>query len=273
MYKLALKSALYDFMGARDFYREVTTAAGIGMHCDLVLWYIKLQALLLTPIAPHWAEYIWIEVLNQPKPSTIQDELFPEVPAPDPSLSAAREYVKAVSSNITSAEAAQQKKKDKGKNVAFDPKKPKRLTIFAASKYPAWQEKYIDLVREAFNATHLTVNEKELNPKVAKMGEIKKAMPFVQGLKRRLLNKEKPEAVFNRKLAFDEIETLKDMVAGLKKTTNCSVVEIVVVEEGGKSGVSVNGEGREGEKVDGLPLSAEAAVPGTPTFHFENVQG
>jgi leucyl-tRNA synthetase len=105
------------------------------------------------------------------------------------------------------------------------------------------------------------------------MGEMKKAMPFVQGLKRRLLNKETPEAVFNRKLAFDEIGTLRDMVAGLKKTTNCGVVEIVIVEEGGKSGVSVNGEGREGGTVGGLPLSAEAAVPGTPTFHFENVEG
>ncbi|KAH0544798.1 2-isopropylmalate synthase [Glutinoglossum americanum] len=270
MYKLALKSALYDFLGARDFYREVTTAAGIGMHRDLVLQYIELQALLLTPIAPHWAEYIWLEVLN--KPSTIQNELFPEVPAPIASLSAAREYVKVISSNITSAEAAQQKKKDKGKNVAFDPRKPKRLTIFAASRYPAWQEKYIDLVREVFDATHLNVNEKELNSKVAKLGEMKKAMPFVQGLKRRLLNKEAAETVFDRKLAFDEAETLKDMVAGLKKTTGCSIVEIILVEEGGKSGISVNGEGREGRSVDGLPPSADAAVPGTPTFHFENVE-
>jgi leucyl-tRNA synthetase len=203
-----------------------------------------------------------------PKPSTIQNEIFPEAPASVPALTAAREYVKVTSSNITSAEAAQQKKKDKGKNVAFDPKKPKRLTIFAASKYPAWQDKYIDLVREAFDAVSLTVNEKDLAPRVAKMGEMKKAMPFVQGLKRRLLNKEPPETVFNRKLAFDEVETLKDMVAGLKKTTGCSSVEIVVVNEGGKSGTLVNGEGG---KVEGLPPSAEAAVPGTPTFHFENI--
>jgi leucyl-tRNA synthetase len=68
MYKLALKSGLYDFLGARDFYREVTAAAGIGMHRDLVLQYIELQALLLTPIAPHWAEYIWLEVLKRVSP-------------------------------------------------------------------------------------------------------------------------------------------------------------------------------------------------------------
>lgn len=69
MYKLALKGALYDFTGSRDFYREATAAAGIGMHEELVLQYIELQALLLTPIAPHWAEYIWLEVLGKVKSS------------------------------------------------------------------------------------------------------------------------------------------------------------------------------------------------------------
>lgn len=64
-YKLALKSALYDFTSTRDFYREATAAAGIGMHRDLVLQYIELQALLLTPIASHWSDYIWQEVLHK----------------------------------------------------------------------------------------------------------------------------------------------------------------------------------------------------------------
>lgn len=52
-------------MGARDFYREAVAAAGIGMNRALVLQYIELQALLLTPIASHWADYIWQEVLNK----------------------------------------------------------------------------------------------------------------------------------------------------------------------------------------------------------------
>ena len=64
-YKLALKSALYDFTGARDFYREGASAAGVGMHYDLVRRYVELQALLITVIAPHWAEYIWLEVLKK----------------------------------------------------------------------------------------------------------------------------------------------------------------------------------------------------------------
>jgi leucyl-tRNA synthetase len=265
-YKLALKSALYDFTSARDFYREASVAAGIKMHKDLIFQYMELQALILAVIAPHWSEYIWLEVLK--KPETIQNALWPVVPAPIPSLSAAREYVRMTSSNITSAEAAAQKKKAKGKDIGYDLKKPKKLIIFAAAKFPAWQEKYIDLVKEAWNPETKSANDKELMGKVGKMGEMKKAMPFVQGLKKRLMAGEKPEAVFNRQLAFDELATLNNMIPGLKKAAGLAVVDMVKVEEGGKKGVVVGDE----RVVEGLPPNAESAVPGVPTFSFENVE-
>jgi leucyl-tRNA synthetase len=236
------------------------------MHKYLVFKYIELQALLLTVIAPHWSEYIWLEVLN--KPSTIQNALYPVVPAPVAALTAAREYVRVTSSNITSAEAAQQKKQAKGKATGYDVKKPKKLTIFAAAKFPSWQEKHIDLVRENWNPAIKSINDKELNGKIGKMGEMKKAMPFVQGLKKRLVSGEKPDTVFDRKLAFDEVSTLTKMVAGLKKAAGLAVVDIVKVDEGGKTGVVAGDE----KKIEGLPPQAESAVPGVPTFMFENVE-
>ena len=268
------------------------------MHKDLVFRYIEFQALLLTPIAPHWADFVWQEVLHKVKfnsiniscsfhaytnhptqPDTVQNALWPPVPASNPSLTASRDYVRATSSAITSAEAAQLKKKDKGKTIAFDPKLPKRLTIFAATKYPAWQDKYIDLVRTEFEKGTLNANDKALVAMVGKMGEGKKAMPFVQGLKKQLTaagGAEKPETVLERQLPFDEVATLKEMAAGLRRTTGCRVVDVVVVEEGGKAGTVVLGEGEgegkgKGERREGLPLTAEAAVPGTPSFYFENV--
>jgi len=133
LFKNALKSGFYDFTGARDFYREVTKAAGIGMHHDLARRYIELQALLLTPVAPHWAEYIWLEVLK--KPETIQNALYPEVPATNPGLAAAQAYIRTTTSNITSAEGAQIKKLSKGKTASFD-RAAQKLTIFCAKDFP-----------------------------------------------------------------------------------------------------------------------------------------
>lgn len=139
MYKAALKSGYFDFTAARDFYREVTKAAGLGMHEDLAKRYIELQALLITPVAPHWADYIWQEVLGNK--DTVQNALWPEVSEANPSLTAAREYVRTTSSNITSAEGAQVKRLAKGKAMLFDPKKDKKITIFVAQDWPAWQTK------------------------------------------------------------------------------------------------------------------------------------
>lgn len=271
-YKLALKSGLYDFIAARDFYREATKAAGIGMHADLIRQYISLQALLLNPVAPHWAEYIHIDVLGNSQ--SIHHSAFPSVPNPNPSLTAARDYVRGTSSSILSTEGAQVKKLAKGKTTAFDIKKNKKLTVFAASQFPAWQDRCVDLLREAFDATHLSIDLKSVQSKLDK-SETKRAMPFVNALKRRLEGGEEPASVFERKLAFDELEVLREMAAGLRQTVQkCVVVEIVAVDQGGKSGEVVAGLGegvKVGEKRDSLPQPAEGAVPGSPAFFFENV--
>lgn len=266
-YKLALKSAFYDLTGARDFYREACSSAGIEMHRDVVTKYIELQALVMAVIAPHWSEYIWLEVLG--KKETIHRALFPKVPAPDVALTAAREYVRTTASNVNSAEGQQLKKKAKGKELAFDPKKPKKLTIFMTTKFPAWQEKYIDLMREEWGDGSKPLDDKAIMTKIGKMGEMKKAMPFVQALKKRLQAGEDPSVVFSRKLAFDEKATLIDMSSGLVRTAGLTQLEILEVEEGGKKGRSiVNPE----KVVDITVPNAEAAVPGVPTFYFENIE-
>ncbi len=102
---------------------------------------------------------------------------------------------------------------------------------------------------------------------------MKKGMPFVQNLKKRLLSGEKGDIVFERKLAFVEGEVLEKMVRGLRRTTGCKVVEVVKVEgeEADKRGIVVVGE-KEGEERKELPSVSGSAVPGSPSFHFENIE-
>ncbi|KAF2639110.1 leucyl-tRNA synthetase [Massarina eburnea CBS 473.64] len=263
MYKAALKSGYYDFTAARDFYREATKAAGLGMHEDLAKRYIELQALLLTPVAPHWSDYIWQEVLN--KPDTIQNALWPEVPSADAALTVAREFVRTTQSNITSAEGQAVKRLAKGKAALFDPKKDKKITIFSAKNWPEWQKKYITLLADSYPNIDIKAISKTIDK-----SESKKAMPFINGLKRRLDNGEPKDSVLERKLAFDELATLRAMVPGLMQTVQkCVSVEILSVEEGGKTGVVIGEDGAEGEKRS--DLNAQGAEPGSPSFAFENV--
>ena len=264
-YKLALKAALYELTSARDFYREACVAANIKMHKDLIFRYIEVQALVMAVIAPHWAEHVWLEILN--KGSSIHKARFPELLPVNGSLSAKMEYVRTTASNVNSAESLQLKKKAKGKEISFDPKKAKKLTIYMQRTFPSWQAKYIDLLKETWDPNGSSANDKELNAKIGKMGEMKKAMPFVQSLKKRLLAGEPTSAVLEQKLAFNEEETLLQMVPGLVRTAGLTQCDIVAVEEGGKKGVNVV-DGTERELTGPGP---ENATPGVPTFFFENV--
>jgi leucyl-tRNA synthetase len=125
-----------------------------------------------------------------------------------------------------------------------------------ATSWPEWQQKYIDLVRNSLEegVAGLTIDTKKVLPKVDKK-DMKKAMPFVQSLKRKIDNGEGVESVFERKLGFEEEYVLGEMVPGLKATvTKLKVVEIVVVK------------GQEG-----LSNQAAQAEPGNPAFEFTNV--
>ncbi|KAL9113198.1 MAG: hypothetical protein Q9227_002533 [Pyrenula ochraceoflavens] len=270
-YKLALKSSFYDFQSARDFYREACTSSSLSMSRRLLTKYVRLQVLLLTPIAPHWSEHIWLSILHNP--TSIQHAQWPsDIPPADPALTATREYVKTTTSNITSGEAASSKKAAKGKTVTFDPKKPKKLTIFLASKFPEWQDKYVKLVRSMLADSSISQDggdEKKVNAavgKIAPKSEMKKAMPFVQKLRREALSSSSssnPETnLLERKLPFDEEAVLNAMVPGLMKQmgSTCQGVEVV----------RIDGEGVK-EKEKGYPEFAEAAEPGEPKFWFRNV--
>ncbi|KAL2886919.1 Leucine--tRNA ligase, cytoplasmic [Ceratocystis lukuohia] len=261
-YKLALK-CIYEFFNARDFYREACTAAGIPLHLDLVERWIRNLALLMNPLAPHFAEFLWIEILKES--GSIQTQRFPDLSEADASLTAAREYIKNISSAVNSAESAQLKKKAKGKEVSFDPSKPKKLTIFINTKFPEWQQKYVDLLSEMWDPATRSLDEKALMGRVSKMGEMKKAMPFTQTIKKRL---QAGEDALNRTLLFDEADILVKTIPSLKRSAGLKEVDIVRVLEGGKKGERVT----DGAEVDiGVP-SAENAVPGNPSYNFENVE-
>jgi len=56
LFKEALRTGFFELQAARDKYRELSLE---GMHVDLIVQFIEVQALLLSPICPHVAEHVW----------------------------------------------------------------------------------------------------------------------------------------------------------------------------------------------------------------------
>lgn len=86
------------------------------------------------------------------KDGTVQDAPFAKPSCvEDRVVAAAQAYIKSLSDSIHQAESLQLKKKAKGKQSAFDPRKPKRLWIYVATEFPVWQQKYMDALQEFYD--------------------------------------------------------------------------------------------------------------------------
>ncbi|KAJ6614647.1 hypothetical protein B0H10DRAFT_2263133 [Mycena sp. CBHHK59/15] len=265
-YKDALKYGFYELQTSRDWYREVTS--DVGMHADLVMYWIRVASLLITPIAPHFAEHIYTTILKSP--TSIQLALWPTPASPvDPAVIEAGVYMRGTIKTIRDAEAALIKmlNKTKAKKGAaagpmFDPKQPKSVRIYVATTFPEWQDACVQVVKEAYDDKADKVDDAKVRTLLTERGLIKdkRAMPFVQDFKKRM-SQFGAQTAFRRTLPFSERDVLSEIIPYLKKSLSLTEVDVYSVEEArtekGQAGFT--------------PAIIETSEPGNPAFEYRNV--
>ncbi|KAJ3789356.1 hypothetical protein GGU10DRAFT_404691 [Lentinula aff. detonsa] len=264
-FKDALKFGFYELQSARDWYREVTS--DVGMHVDLVRYWVEISALLAAPIAPHFAEHIYLEILK--KPTSVQLARWPKPQNPvDSTLVEVGQYMRGTVKMIRDAETAlvkmlnKNKGKGKGATASFDPKKPKSVRVYVATSFPAWQESCVQAVKDAYDPEADKVDDAKVRTLLTQSGLIKNklAMPFVQAFKKRMAQFG-AQTAFRRTLPFSETTVLTELLPYLKKTLNLVDAEILSVDEA---------QAKESEA--GYTKSIiESSEPGSPAFEYRNV--
>jgi len=261
-YKDALKYGFYELQTARDWYREVT--ADIGMHADLVAYFIRVLALLVLPIAPHFSEHLWSTLLKEPK--SVQLALWPTpARAVDRGILESASYMRNTLKSIRDAETTIQKRAGKGnKSIgpdAFNASKPKAVRIFVASGFPDWQNACVQAVEDAFNKETGKVDDAKVREKLIAqgLGKDKRAMPFVQLFKKRIAQFGF-EVAFKRTLPFSEQNVLTTLLPYIKRNLGFVDGEVITVEsiqdKKGQPGYATN--------------IIDSAEPGSPGFVFWN---
>ena len=188
-YKDALKYGFFEMQTARDWYREVTS--DVGMNADLIKYWIRVSALLVTPIAPHFAEHIWSSILGEKE--TVQNALWPTPTSTstplkeawtgvDRAILEASQYMRGTLKMMRDSELAMLKKLGKKKDAPFDPKKPKSVKIYVATRFPESQDKVVETVPESYDAEKDKVDDVKVRELLQQKGLIKdkKTMPFAQ---------------------------------------------------------------------------------------------
>ncbi|KAI8988173.1 leucyl-tRNA synthetase [Mycotypha africana] len=251
-YREVLKHGCFEFQAAKDAYQ--LACVDTGMHKDLVMRYIELQALLICPITPHWSEYVYGQLLK--KDGLAINASFPKVSAPvDDALYAATRYIRKTIKSIRDTELAmlKKKKKPKANEIIYDPKQPKALKIYVATKFPEWQETCLEIMKTNYN--NGVFDDVKIRQELGSKGMLKdkKVMPFVQEQKK-LITKEGPEA-FNRALTFNEIDALNNAIDEIKRALGFQTVTILGHDQW----------------TDEDKKAAENAVPGVPSYNFKNL--
>jgi leucyl-tRNA synthetase len=200
-YKEALKEGFFELQSARDWYREVTTTpleAGsnqvIGMHADLVEIYMRTAALLVQPIAPHFAEHLYCTILGSPR--SVQHALWSDIPVVNPSPEDLKRqagafeaglYMRATVKSVRDAEVLLAKKSKKGAASASAAVGAKSVRLIVATSFPPWQDTCVGVIKgllgESTNAVNL--DDGKLKEALSSRGLLKdkRVMPFVQTLK------------------------------------------------------------------------------------------
>ena len=279
-FKDALKYGFYEFQNIRDWYREVT--ADVGMHADLVKYWVRASALLMTPFAPHTAEHIWLAFLQETQ--SIQLALWPDPGrAADRPLIEAGVYMRGTLKMIRDAETTLLKKLQKGKKgkpdgPSFDPKSPKSVRVYVATRFPEWQETCVQAVKEAYSEVENKVDDARVRAILTERNLIKdkRVMPFVQAFKashrvfeggsltkpcaQKRMQDLGAKIAFNRSLLFSESQVLGEFLPYLKRSLNLVDAEVFLVDEA----LQRNEPGF-------TPTIIESSEPGSPAFEYRNV--
>lgn len=208
MYKEGLRTGFYELQAARDKYLQLSMFD--GYNWILIMQYIKLQTILMSPICPHIAEHVWNLI---EKKDSILDVKWPTVGPIDDVLIKSSHYLMeaAHSFRILLKNYLTVKKAPKGKVELPPVEKPTVGTIWVAKTFPPWQSIILTTMKELYNKNGKKLPENkviamELGNKAELKKYMKRVMPFVQ------MTREKMESAgltaLNLTLDFSEMDVL-----------------------------------------------------------------
>ncbi|XP_002990283.2 leucine--tRNA ligase, cytoplasmic [Selaginella moellendorffii] len=262
MFREALKSGFYDLQIARDEYR--LACSSLGMNRDLIFRFADVQTRLLTPICPHYAEYVRSEIFHQEGFAVTAG--WPASGTPDLTLQRANKFFQSILADFRKAlqkHLAASKKAKKGQ-AAVPPAAPLAGLIYVAEKYEGWKEESLKILQSCYDSGSKTfTSDVEIlsrlrESSVGQSGDFKqiqkKCMPFVKFKKDETLSVG-PQALELR-LPFDERWVFEENLELIKAQLGLESVMVVPV--------SSSSSGK-------IAAAAQAASPGSPVIVFVTV--
>ncbi|XP_031274457.1 leucine--tRNA ligase, cytoplasmic-like [Pistacia vera] len=235
MFREALKTGFYDLQAARDEYR-FSCGAG-GMNRDLVWRFMDVQTRLITPICPHYAEYVWRELLK--KDGLAVKAGWPAAGTPDLTLKSANKYLqdsivlmrKLLQKQILGSKKANKK----GAPVATLTEDKLKGLVYVNEQFEGWKAECLKILQSKFDSKSRTFAPDGEIMEALQKSSVGQATNFKQTQKLCMpfLRFKKDEAItigphaLDLKLPFGEIDVLQENLDLIKRQLGLEEVEIL----------------------------------------------
>ncbi|XP_074292782.1 leucine--tRNA ligase, cytoplasmic-like isoform X1 [Silene latifolia] len=236
MFREALKTGFYDLQAARDEYKY--SCGIVGMNRDLVWQFMDIQTRLITPICPHYGEYVWRELLK--KEGFAIKAGWPSAELPNLTLKSANKYLQdsiGTMRKLLQKQTQGSKKGNKKGAQETQITEAKDLTglVYVNEKYDDWKAECLKILQSKFNSETRTFAPDSEIMAALQQSEISKAsnfkqiqklcMPFLRFKKDETLSLG-PEAL-ELKLPFGEIDVLSQNKELIKRQLGVEDIEVL----------------------------------------------
>ena len=249
----ALKAVWFDMLNLRDTYKQLTED---NMHAELISRWAEVVMLALSPIAPHFCEFVWTKILGKTN-SIAKTARFPQASsAYDLGLGRKFQVLQDALRSFRLDLAKFLTPKKGGASISH----PSEAVIFVAKEYLPYQQQVLKLL-----ASHVPVNPDTNDPMDKKYISILKDLlpPGAEGansLKFAAFHvqtevKARGASAYELALPFDEGMMLEEQ-RGL------------IIKQLGITNLRILSTGEILSQDTGKPPRREAAVPGKPTVLF-----
>jgi leucyl-tRNA synthetase len=233
LYYEVVKYGFHEMLNARDRYLLVCSTLKLNPHADLVSLFINNMMIMMSPIIPHFCDFVWTRLLKNP--SSIMYSRWPTTNETLDSLLSSKDYID---------------KLIKDARGIFSRKPGKNLEIFFAQDFPDWQNLVTSVMKEMESVSDIKEITKKLAADDRTKGFMKnkKFMPFVSALRQRV--EKLGSAGYERRTSFNEREVLDINKEFIKLCLGIDQISIT-------------------ECKDTTDKKAENSLPGEPTFQFK----
>ncbi|RAL52879.1 hypothetical protein DM860_007647 [Cuscuta australis] len=226
MFREALKTGFYNLQASRDEYRLM--CGPTGMNRDLLWRFVDVQIRLITPICPHFAEYVW-RVLLEKEGFVVKASGWPKADEPDLNLKWANKYMQDLISRMR--KLLRKKMSKKGSN---EKKLGVSVVVVVKEEFDGWNAECLRILRGKYDKEEccFAPNREILDAleKSSLSQPLEPCMPFI-----RFKQDETSEfgvRALDLKLPFEEMKLLEENLeliktqVGVKNVQLCSVNDL-----------------------------------------------